>query len=241
MGKKKKKKKRQTPKVAKQAAEQARISPVNSVELPMGKPDPDSSTDTSPPSTSGPPTKADESSATKLRKKEIKEPVLSAVEEKLNRNIQAKSRIRRMLPDIIRVALALTVIGVGAAIWWKPPLMTASFPVTTFKYRNNGIKEATLYRPIAMQERYYLKLPEKVANKYEWFAIDRRREVVALTEEPKHTFFGKKAIKRSDPLGIDLEFRKIDGHEWLIYFYADAIVFSNNLLCVRLDTKKMEK
>jgi len=165
---------------------------------------------------------------------------ISAVEEKINRDIKTRSRLRRMLPDIIRVALALTVIGVGTAIWWKPPLLTATFPVTTYKYKTGPVKHAYLYRPLAMQERYYVKLAQKLEDRYEWFAIDRRREVVALAEEPKHTFLGKMAIKRADPLGLDLEFRKIDGSEWQINFYEDAIVFSNKLLCVRLDTKKVE-
>ena len=148
-----------------------------------------------------------------------------------------QSRIRRMLPDVLRVLLALTVIGVGIAIWVKPPLFTASFPHTTFQYKNGSAQEAALYRPLAMQERYYVELPEKLENRYQWFAIDRRREEVALCDEPPHRFFGKKAIRRGDSLGLDLEFRDIDGSEWLIYFYTDAIVFSNNLLSVRLDTK----
>ena len=241
MGKKKKKKKKQTPKVVKHAAEKTKISPVESADLPIEEPELENPVNTSTQFKTDPETETGDSSATESNKPKKEEPHLSAIEEKLNHDIQPKSRIRRMLPDIIRVALAITVIGAGVAIWWKPPLMTASFPVTTYKYKNNSVREATLYRPLAMQERYYIKLPYKVSKRYEWFAIDRRREVVALTEEPRHTFLGNTAIKRSDPLGLDLEFRKIDGHEWLIYFYSDSIVFSNNLLCVRLDTKQPEK
>ena len=45
-------------------------------------------------------------------------------------------------------------------------------------------------------------------------------------------------IRRSEPLGMDLEFRKLDGSEWRIAFLEDAIVFSNALLTVRLDTRQ---
>jgi hypothetical protein len=68
--------------------------------------------------------------------------------------------------------------------------------------------------------------------------VDRRREVVALTEAPRHRALGLQAIRRSDPLGLDLEFRKLDGSEWQIAFLDDAIVFSNTLLTVRLDTQQ---
>ena len=43
------------------------------------------------------------------------------------------------------------------------------------------------------------------------------------------------AIRRGDPLGQDLEFTKIDGLEWRVGFYADSVVFSNAILCVRLE------
>jgi hypothetical protein len=141
-----------------------------------------------------------------------------------------------MLPDILRVVLAFSVIAFGSVIWLKPPLFKASFPITTFRYKGKAAQTARLYRPIAMQERYYVELPQKIEGRYQWFAIDRRREEVALCEEPSRRFFGKKAIRRGDPLGLDLEFRNIDGSEWLIHFYIDSIVFSNNLLSVRLDT-----
>ena len=240
MGKKKKKKKKQAPKVAKGPAKERKNTPAEPVELSIDETEREDPESASTQSETAPDVEAAVSTGAEAEDQKKEEPLISAVEEKLNHDIQPKSRIRRMLPDIIRVALALTVIGIGTAIWWKPPLMTASYPVTTFTYKDNAVKEAALYRPLAMQERYYVKLPYKVSKRYEWFAIDRRREVVALAEEPKHSFLGNIAIKRADPLGLDLEFRKIDGHEWLIYFYSDAIVFSNNLLCVRMDTKKAE-
>lgn len=151
-----------------------------------------------------------------------------------------KNRMRRMLPDLLRVLLALSVIAFGVAIWFQPPIFEASFPHTTFQHRGKGAQEATLYRPIAMPERYYIELPEKLEGRYQWFAVDRRREVVAACEEPLHRFLGKRAIRRGGALGLDLEFRKLDGSEWLIHFYTDAIVFSNNVLSVQLEIKKSD-
>lgn len=148
-----------------------------------------------------------------------------------------KSRWRRLAPDLIKVALALAVIGIAAAIWYKPPLIVADFPHLSYLYQGARLTDATLYRPLAMPTRYYIALARPIAGRYAWFAVDRRREVVALTEEPLHRFFGRKAIKRSDPLGLDLEFRKLDNSEWQVHFFADAIVFSNAVLTVRLDTK----
>ncbi len=148
------------------------------------------------------------------------------------------SRVRRLLPDIVKVTLAFACIGVAAVIWYKPPLVIANYPRVTYRYNGEWVEDATLYRPLAMPTRYYVALPQKLAGRYEWFAIDRRREVVALAEEPKMRLMGRKVIKRGDPLGLDLEFRKIDGYEWRIFFYEDMIVFSNAVLSVHLDVGK---
>ena len=152
--------------------------------------------------------------------------------------LMVQSRWRRWLPDLLKVALALAVIGVAAAIWYKPPLIRSGFPYVSYRFNGQRASDAALYRPLAMPTRYYIAMPQKLAGRYEWFAVDRRREVVALTEAPRHRFFGKHAIKRSDSLGLDLEFRKLDGSEWQIHFFEDSIVFSNALLTVRMDTKK---
>jgi len=149
-----------------------------------------------------------------------------------------RGRWRRWVPDLLKVALALAVIAVAAAIWYKPVLVRADFPFVSYVFEGQRAKDVSLYRPLAMPTRYYLQLPRKLAGRYEWFAVDRRREVVALTEAPKHRVLGRHAIKRSDPLGLDLEFRKLDGSEWQIFFLEDSIIFSNALLAVRMDTKR---
>ena len=148
-----------------------------------------------------------------------------------------KSRWRRLTPDLLKVALALAVIGIAATIWYKPPLIRTDFPYLSCRYQGVWLADATLYRPLAMPTRYYIGLPRQLAERYTWFAVDRRLEVAALTEAPRHRFLGRKAIKRSDPLGLDLEFRKLDHSEWQVHFFTDAIVFSNAVLTVRLDTK----
>ncbi len=149
-----------------------------------------------------------------------------------------QSRWRRWMPDLAKFALAWAFIGVAAAIWYMPPLIRADFPFVSYAFRGQTANDAALYRPLAMPTRYYIALPRKLAGRYEWFAVDRRREVAALTEAPRHRFLGRHAIKRSDPMGLDLEFRKLDGSEWQIHFFEDSIVFSNALLTVRMDTKE---
>lgn len=146
-----------------------------------------------------------------------------------------KSRLRRLLPDLVKVALAAAVVALGTAIWLKPPLIQASFPYVSYRFEGKTHADAVLFRPLAMPTRYYIQLPRKLAGRYTWFAVDRRREVAALAEAPSHRFFGKRAIKRSDPLGLDLEFRKLDHSEWHVHFLEDAIVFSNAVLTLRLD------
>ena len=148
-----------------------------------------------------------------------------------------QSRWRRMLPDLIKVALALAVIATAGVIWYKPPLFLSSHPYVSYTFGGQKATDAKLCRPLAMPTRYYIELPRQLANRYTWFAVDRRREVAALTEEPGHSFLGQKAIKRSDPLGLDLEFRKLDNSEWQVHFLEDSVVFSNAVLTVRIDTK----
>ena len=148
-----------------------------------------------------------------------------------------QSLLRRLLPDLLKFAVALAVVLVAAAIWYKPPLFLSTHPYVTYTFGGQIATDAKLYRPLAMPTRYYIELPRQLANRYTWFAVDRRREVAALSEEPRHSFLGQKAIKRSDPLGLDLEFRKLDHAEWQVYFFDDSVVFSNDVLTVRLDTK----
>ncbi len=154
------------------------------------------------------------------------------------RTVAAVPRWRRWLPDLVKAALALAVIGVAAAIWYQPPLVRAAFPYVSYTFRGQRAEGAMLFRPLAMPTRYYVALPERLAERYHWFAVDRRREVVALAEAPQRRILGRPAIRRSDPLGLDLEFRTLDGSEWRIFFLDDAIVFSNALLSVRLDTRQ---
>ena len=148
------------------------------------------------------------------------------------------SRARRWLPDLLKGVAALLVIGVAAAIWYKPPLTLTDFPYLSYQFQGQTFTDAQLFRPLAMPTRFYIRLPKKLADRYEWFAVDRRREVAALATAPSHRFLGRDAIKRSDPLGLDLEFRKLDHSEWQVYFLPDSVVFSNSVLAVRMDTER---
>jgi hypothetical protein len=87
-----------------------------------------------------------------------------------------------------------------------------------------------------MPNRYYIALPEKIAERYQYFAVDRRREVATLmTNTLSRSIFGMPVIKRSDPMGMDLEFRHLDNSEWRVSFLPEMILFSNAVLAVRLD------
>ena len=145
-----------------------------------------------------------------------------------------KPRSRRLLPDLIKVILAASAIIIGSVIWYQPPLIRTEFPHLSYSYQGTWATDAKLYRPLAMPTRYYIELPHKIANRYQWFTVDRRREVAALTDAPSHRLFGTLAIKRGAPLGLDLEFRKLEESEWQVNFFSDTIVFSNNFLTIRL-------
>lgn len=139
--------------------------------------------------------------------------------------LSQKNRLHRFLPDVIKVSLALAVVALGMVVWYKPLLISASFPYVSYKFGGQTATDARLYRPLAMPTRYYIELPRKLADRYVWFAVDRRCEVVALTEEPSHRFFGRRVIKRSDSLGQDLEFRKLDHSEWQVNFFPRPLFF----------------
>lgn len=148
------------------------------------------------------------------------------------------SRFRYILPDVLKVAGALLVISVALVILLNPPLVRSDFPKVSYSYNGQTYTNAVLYRPLAMPTRYYIALPEKIADRYQVFAVDRRREVATLmTNDLSRTFLGMPAIKRSDPLGLDLEFRHLDNSEWQVFFLPEAIHFSNAVLAVRLDVK----
>jgi hypothetical protein len=148
------------------------------------------------------------------------------------------SRFRRLLPDFIKVVVALIIILFAVAILLTPPLLKSDFPRVSYIYNGTTYTNAVLYRPLAMPTRYYIQLPEKLAGRYRCFAVDRRREVAALmTNTLTQTFFGFPAVKRSEPLGMDLEFRHLDDSVWNVSFLPETILFSNAVLTVRLDIK----
>ncbi len=164
-------------------------------------------------------------------------PAVSAVPPSTDPHPVANRRLQRFLPDLVKAAVALGVIAVAVAIWYQPPLIQVDHPYVTYLFGGKTFKDAKLYRPVAMPTRFYVELPHPLTDRYAWFAIDRRREVAALADPPRHHLAGHKAIRRSDPLGLDLEFRKLDHSEWQIHFYDESIIFSNAVLCVRLDIK----
>ena len=131
--------------------------------------------------------------------------------------------------------VSLLAIVLGAFIWFQPPLFRSGSPRVTYSFLGKEPQDANLYRPIAMPTRYYIKLPYELQKTYRWFSVDLRREVCALYPGPTRSFLGLPAIRRSDPLGLDLEFRHLDNSEWRIGFYEDSSVFSNAILCVRLE------
>lgn len=147
------------------------------------------------------------------------------------------SRLRRLLPDLAKVSAAFGVIALASIIWYQPPLLQVDHPFVSYLFEGKRFDDAKLYRPVAMPTRFYVELPHVLADRYQWFAIDRRREVAALAEEPARHLAGKRAIRRSDPLGLDLEFRKLDHSEWQVHFLDESIIFSNAVLCIRLDIK----
>lgn len=148
------------------------------------------------------------------------------------------SRVLRLLPDVLKVAGALIVISVALIILVTPPLVRSNFPKVSYSYNGVSYTNAALYRPLAMPNRYYIVLPEKLADRYQVFVVDRRREVAALmTNALSRTILGMPAIKRTDPMGMDLEFRHLDNSEWRVFFLPATILFSNAVLAVRLDVK----
>jgi hypothetical protein len=148
------------------------------------------------------------------------------------------SGVRRLLPDVLKVAGSLIVISVALVILLAPPLVQSDFPKVTYSYNGTTYTNAILYRPLAMPNRYYIALPEKIADRYQVFAVDRRREVAALmTNTLSRTILGLPFIKRTDPMGMDLEFRHLDNSEWRVSFLPGTVLFSNAVLAIRLDVK----
>lgn len=145
-------------------------------------------------------------------------------------------RVRHLLPDVLKGVIAFIVIIMALVILLTPPLVQSDFPKVTYSYNGTTYTNASLYRPLAMPNRYYIALPEKIAERYQYFAVDRRREVATLmTNTLSRSIFGMPVIKRSDPMGMDLEFRHLDNSEWRVSFLPETILFSNAVLAVRLD------
>lgn len=142
---------------------------------------------------------------------------------------------KRRLSDKIAVVLAGVVFALSAWIWIFPPLQPVSSPTAVYALGTNEVRQASVYRPVAVPARYYIELPETVLEQYRWFMVDFRSEVASRLKEPiSRRRFGLLSVNRSGDRGEDLEFRKIDGDEWTVSFFEGTAVFSNSLLRIEL-------
>ena len=163
---------------------------------------------------------------------------IDPVTTKIKGIILPDKRGKHLLPDLLKGAIAFIVIIMALVILLTPPLVQSDFPKVTYSFQGTTYTNATLYRPLAMPNRYYIALPEKLAQRYQYFAVDRRREVATLmTNTLSRTILGIPVIKRTDPMGMDLEFRRLDNSEWRVSFMPETILFSNAVLAIRLDVK----
>lgn len=121
------------------------------------------------------------------------------------------------------------LIILGVTIWFRPPLLSTS--VFSAHYTGvDGSYALQVEKPLGLPARFYITLPKPLDNRYQWFVVDVRREVVALLDQPPSntTWLGiLPAIKRGHWTGLDLEMREIDGKEWHIAFSAQQISFTN--------------
>lgn len=140
--------------------------------------------------------------------------------------------------DFFVTIFSVMGLALGATIWYRPPLFRSDTLEVKCSYLDEPIEGVELYRPLSMPSRYYVRLPHELRKRYRWFSIDRRREICAIAKPPEKNLFGIPSIRRGDNLGLDLEFRHLDGSEWQIGFFTDSIVFSNALLSIRLDKKR---
>lgn len=142
---------------------------------------------------------------------------------------------KRRLSDKIAVVLAAVVFALSVWVWIFPPLQPVSSPTAVYALGTNEVRQANVYRPVAVPARYYIELPETVLEQYRWFMVDFRSEVASRLREPiSRRRFGFLSVNRSGDRGEDLEFRKIDGDEWRVSFFEGTAVFSNSLLRVEL-------
>ena len=139
--------------------------------------------------------------------------------------------------DLLVALLSLVGLILGIFIWYQPPLVEISSPTVECRYLGEPIKDVKLYTPLSMPARYYVKLPRELRKRYQWFSVDLRREICAISEPPTHTFLGWHAVRRSEPLGLDLEFRHLDDSEWHINFSDERIAFTNAVLSVELKNR----
>lgn len=144
---------------------------------------------------------------------------------------------KRRLSDKIAVALASVIFALFGWVWVFPPLQPVSSQTAVYSVGTNEVRQASVYRPIAVPARYYVELPETVLDRYRWFMVDFRSEIAARLKDPiSRRWMGLLSVNRSGDRGEDLEFRKIGGDEWRVSFFGETAVFSNSLL--RIEFKR---
>lgn len=148
---------------------------------------------------------------------------------------------RRLLKMLHRLDIAIVALGILALIivvtLWRTPVMIPSAVQASVEWAEPLEGQPKVYKLLGLPARFYIRLPRKLDDRYEWFTIDTRREIVSLLDDDPETttWLGFPAVHRTDDPGLDLEFRDLDGLEWRIAFENDRVRFTNGRLTVTLN------
>ncbi len=153
-------------------------------------------------------------------------------------DLHRQRRIFRLLHrlDLLIGLLVILAILLGASIWRTPPLIPAHDFHATATCAGQPLPPPAVYKLLGLPQRFYIRLPEIIDNRYQWFSVDMRQETVTLLphDPATATWFNLPAIRRTDRLGLDLEFRTLAGLEWTIAFTPDRVSFTNGRLTLTL-------
>lgn len=138
-----------------------------------------------------------------------------------------------MVRKRFRVLILLVSVGLGGIalglFFVRPFIRSDDYTVSVTVDGNPAVAE--LLQPWSMQKLYYIRLPDGVSRRYDWFGVSFARKSVFVGTPIHMGWGGIRYIHRDQAKGVRLTDGKIED-KWEVHFADDGVEFSNASLNV---------
>ena len=134
------------------------------------------------------------------------------------------------------VIFAFSFLALACAhVWHYRPLLRSTAWKAEVTHTSLGRIEAPVYQMLFRPHHLFIEVPASHRDGYGWFALDTRRQAIAVGASPHKGLY---LVQNHDmSLGVNLTSRKI-GDSWSIHWTAAGVTFANATLSVVLTSTR---